>query len=414
MSNYMPKWGELIIDSPKSWWRGPLGELFDERTERNRPDLPLLSVTSAEGVVPRDSIARRDTSNVDKSKYLRVVPGDVVYNTMRMWQGVSSMTTLQGIVSPAYTVCTPRPMLDGQYAEYLLRFPPLVSVFHGHSQGLVDDTLSLNYRTFSRINVVLPPRSEQQNIVKVLNTVDSAIQLTRRVSAQTRTVKEELLRHLLTCGIGHTVFKKTEIGEIPAAWEVRPVGSVLEQVRRPVNVLPEMTYREVGVRSHGKGIFHKEPVTGKSLGSKRVFHIVPDCLIINIVFAWEGAVTFTSESEIGMIASHRFPLWRPRPHEADLHYLVHYLQSKKGIAALRSVSPGGAGRNKTMNQRDFLRLLIAVPPIEEQHRIADAVQAISSAVREEERAIEHLQALKQGLLQDLLTGRVRVPVPATR
>jgi len=83
------------------WRSWHLGELFQERVENNRNDLPLLSITREEGVVPRNGLERKDTSSEDKSKYLRICPGDIGYNTMRMWQGVSALSRHEGIVSPA-------------------------------------------------------------------------------------------------------------------------------------------------------------------------------------------------------------------------------------------------------------------------------------------------------------------------
>lgn len=68
-------------------------------------------------------------------------------------------------------------------------------------------------------------------------------------------------------------------------WTATSVGALLERVAEAVDVDPQATYREIGVRSHGKGIFHKENVTGASLGEKRVFRVVPDALVLNIVFA---------------------------------------------------------------------------------------------------------------------------------
>ena len=90
---------------------------------------------------------------------------------------------------------------------------------------------------------------------------------------------------------------------VPEGWTVRSLGDVLERVSKPVKPEPKRLYREIGIRSHGKGIFHKEPVSGESLGEKRVFEVVPDCLVLNIVFAWEQAVARTTVAEIGMIAS---------------------------------------------------------------------------------------------------------------
>ncbi len=95
-------------------------------------------------------------------------------------------------------------------------------------------------------------------------------------------------------------------------WPNMPIGDLLTMVRRPVPVKKDATYREIGIRSHCKGIFHKPETTGKLIGDKRVFWVEPNCLVLNIVFAWEQAVAITSDAEKGMIASHRFPMFRSR------------------------------------------------------------------------------------------------------
>ena len=95
--------GRRRLNGFKGKWKTyRLEQLFAERNESNRPDLPLLSISRGEGIIPRDDSGRIDTSNEDKSAYLRICPGDIGYNTMRMWQGVSALSALEGIVSPAY------------------------------------------------------------------------------------------------------------------------------------------------------------------------------------------------------------------------------------------------------------------------------------------------------------------------
>jgi len=121
---------------------------------------------------------------------------------------------------------------------------------------------------------------------------------------------------------------------VPEGWAVRAMGEVLERVAKPVSPEPKKLYREIGIRSHGKGIFHKEPVSGESLGDKRVFEIVPDCLVLNIVFAWEQAVARTTAAETGMIASHRFPMYRPKGDACDVDYLTYFFKSKRGKSLL--------------------------------------------------------------------------------
>ena len=95
------------------WKIHKLQELFTERNETNRTDLPLLSITGDRGVILKTESEKRDTSNDDKSKYKRIAKGDIGYNTMRMWQGRSALSGLEGIVSPAYTIVVPNTDVDG-------------------------------------------------------------------------------------------------------------------------------------------------------------------------------------------------------------------------------------------------------------------------------------------------------------
>ena len=105
----------------EKWTRKQLGELFENRVEINRSDLGLLAITSTRGILPRDCLDLKDNSSEDKSKYLRICPGDIGYNTMRMWQGVSAYSEYEGIVSPAYTILAPMEGVYSRYFAYLFK-----------------------------------------------------------------------------------------------------------------------------------------------------------------------------------------------------------------------------------------------------------------------------------------------------
>ena len=94
-------------------------------------------------------------------------------------------------------------------------------------------------------------------------------------------------------------YRKTKAGILPADWTVCAFDECLERVERPVDVQADELYTQIGIRSHGKGLFHKEPVTGESLGNKAVYWIEPDCFVLNIVFAWEQAIGKTTQAEAG-------------------------------------------------------------------------------------------------------------------
>lgn len=204
-------------------------------------------------------------------------------------------------------------------------------------------------------------------------------------------------------------YKKTKAGILPADWDVYMLGDCLSRVERPVEVMPNELYTQIGIRSHGKGLFYKEPVTGAALGNKAVFGIEPDCFIVNIVFAWEQAIGKTTQSEVGMIGSHRFPMYRPVNDRVDIDYLISYFLTKRGTDILEAASPGGAGRNKTLGQERFLKSKIVLPPIGEQQKIAAILTTQDKVIELKEKRLAEKQRQKKYLMQQLLTGKKRLP-----
>lgn len=180
------------------WKIHKLQELFTERNETNRTDLPLLSITGDRGVILQTESEKRDTSNDDKSKYKRIAKGDIGYNTMRMWQGRSALSGLEGIVSPAYTIVVPNTDVDGYYMSVLFKQPRLIYDFWTHSQGLVGDTLNCKYRDFGQVHICCPPLAEQKAITEVLTAADREIELAKEKLDRLRRQKRGLMQQLLT------------------------------------------------------------------------------------------------------------------------------------------------------------------------------------------------------------------------
>ena len=220
---------------------------------------------------------------------------------------------------------------------------------------------------------------------------------------RTRDIIEQIRRGNVPDG-----YKKTKAGILPADWDVHMLGECLSRVEKPVEVKPNELYTQIGIRSHGKGIFYKEPVTGAALGNKSVFWIEPDCFIVNIVFAWEQAIGKTTQSEVGMIGSHRFPMYRPVNDRVDVDYLISYFLTKRGTDILEAASPGGAGRNKTLGQDRFLKSKIILPPIEEQRKIAAILTTQDKVIELKEKRFAEKQRQKKYLMQQLLNGKKRL------
>lgn len=171
----IPEWRFPEFRGKGEWESANLGSIFNNRQERGFPSLPLMSLTEQDGIIPQEGTNRKNNSDPDKSKYLRICVGDVAYNTMRMWQGRCAYVDVEGIVSPAYTVCKPIKKNNGLFFYYYFKTFHMIREFHANSQGLVNDTLSLKYDSFSKISIFYPSVLEQQKIADCLSSLDELI-----------------------------------------------------------------------------------------------------------------------------------------------------------------------------------------------------------------------------------------------
>lgn len=258
---------------------------------------------------------------------------------------------------------------------------------------------SINKDDILSLPVLVPPSSEQDKISTLLSKVDTIIDLNEQLLGKIENMRKYLSLETIRFGKNDS---------IPKSLTFLNIGDVVTRIKNSVAVRSEEVYKEIGIRSHAKGIFHKEAVKGESLGNKSVFWVEPDCFVVNIVFAWEQAVAKTTEAEVGMIASHRFPMYKPKEGVLDLDYLLYFFKSAKGKNLLELASPGGAGRNKTLGQSEFLKLKIPVPPIEEQKKIVRLLNAADKEIELQKQKIEAIKLQKKGLMQQLLNGKKRL------
>jgi type I restriction enzyme S subunit len=248
---------------------------------------------------------------------------------------------------------------------------------------------------------VPPSHAEQQKIADCLSSLDMLIAAHGQKLAALRAWKKGLMQQLFPHeGESLPRLRFREFRDAPA-WRKCRISDLLKKVLFPIEVQAAETYREIGVRSHGKGVFHKEPVSGTSIAEKRVFRVVEDAFVVNIVFAWEQAVATTSKEEAGMIASHRFPMYVPNLGDCDVGFIKFTFLTPAGKHLLGLASPGGAGRNRTLGQTEFEKLEIVIPAKEEQTKIADVLDGIDDLIRLQNKIIIALRRHKKGLMQQL-------------
>ena len=266
----------------------------------------------------------------------------------------------------------------------------------------------------------IPPFPEQRAIAVFLDRetakIDSLVAKKERLVELLQEKRTALISRAVTKGLDPAApMKDSGIEwpqEIPAHWSVTRLRRLITQVTHPLTGQREQVYREIGIRSWGRGIFHKDPISGAHLGDKKVFNIRPGELVLNIVFAWEGAVAVVSEDDKGMIASHRFPTFQHMDALVHLDYLLMLLQSEHGRALMGLNSPGAAGRNRTIRIDSFLDEEIPLPPPEEQKMIVaafrDNEQRLQSLSTKVSMAIELLKEFRAAIVSAAVTGRIDI------
>ncbi|WP_417667176.1 restriction endonuclease subunit S [Pseudidiomarina sp.] len=419
MSNTSIRPCGLDAPIPKSWHISALGDLFSQRKEKDKTDLPLLAITGGGGVVLRDSLERRDTSNADKSKYLRVCKGDIAYNTMRMWQGVSGLSNYEGIVSPAYTICKPKEGVSSFYMAQLFKLPQLVQIFHRNSQGLVDDTLNLKFENLAPIKVCVPPLPEQQKIAVILSSVDNVIEQTRAQIDKLKNLKTGMMQELLTKGIGvdgkpHKEFKDSPVGRIPISWEVCTLGDITESSAFGPRFSSDF-YSESGnigcIRTTDMDknwdIDYSTVPLAKLSFPEFESHILEHGDLLITRSGTCGVVDVFQEQAVPMVAA-AFLIRFRLAISVNPWFIRIAMMSTSIQDTIQMLASGGVQKN--LSGTNLKTLLLPLPSKAEQDEIVYCIRSVSDRIAFAERKKTQLVSVKKALMQDLLTGKVRVKI----
>ena len=291
----------------------------------------------------------------------------------------------------------------------------------GGNPNTIDHLTSIQLRHY---RMPFPSPDEQRYIAAFLDrdtaNIDRLIERNERLIKLLKEKRTALITRAVTCGFDFQndglETKSHVFPVVPKTWSFWKIRRLIRIVKRPIVLRPDDNYQEIGIRSWGKGVFHKDPVKGALLGNKRVFRIEPGDLVLNIVFAWEGAVAVVSQREVGMIASHRFPTFRTTD-RVDLDYLLMVLQSSQGRRLMEINSPSADGRNKTLGISQFLDEEIPLPNLKRQREIVmefrdeeRRIAALSVRIRE---AIGLLKEFRTALISAAVTGKIDIRAAST-
>ncbi|MBH8582704.1 restriction endonuclease subunit S [Thermoactinomyces sp. CICC 10735] len=296
-------------------------------------------------------------------------------------------------------------------AEYLL-----YSILHRanfiEKMGTGTTVKGIRLEQLKALLIQVPPIKEQTKITSILSTIDKAIEKTEAIIEQTEKVKKGLMQQLLTKGIGHTKFKKTEIGEIPEEWEVRSIDEIAfvnpEALSNKTDNNYEFEYIDISsIEKPGK-IGKTARYKFKDAPSRARRLVRTGDTIVSTVRPYLKGFAFIDKEHDGRVCSTGFAVLRPKA-SIDPLFLFQSILLNNFVEFLKSRMTGS--NYPAVTASDIKEYKFGVPTdINEQKEIAKILSIYDRKLGVEEATLIQLTNLKKSLMQSLLTGKVRVKV----
>ena len=373
------------------WEVARIGELYSERSQRCTTPMELLSVTISEGVVPRADIEGKDNSSEDKSNYKVVHVGDMVYNTMRMWQGASGLSAYNGIVSPAYTILTDAAKFDHEFMASLFKTEWLINEFRKNSQGLTSDTWNLKYPQIAAIKVRLPSVQEQHHIATFLFLIDS------RITAQ-RKIVELLKKHKR--GLHSAIFgQKCRVvnadGKPWPAWRQVRIGDIFQERSERGGTADELL--SVTINNGVKRQADTDKKDSSSEDKSNYKKVLPGDIVYNTMRMWQGA---SGVSPWAGIVSPAYTVIYPRGRQ-NTTFWAYAFKYWRLIQEFQKFSQGLTSDTWNLKYPQLSDIRVYEPSMDEQEAIVDILSMLDERVSAAEQELNKMRNLKSGLLQQL-------------
>lgn len=380
----------------EDWEQRKLGEVFKEYSEKNHPELPALTIIQGGGTVKREESDRNlmyDKSNL--SGYRMVRENDFIVH-LRSFEGGLEKASSDGIISPAYHTFHGENVDSRFYYPYFRSHEFIKRKLIAHVYGIRDGR-SIDIDGMKTIEIPYTTYEEQYKIGEYLENFDHLITLHQSNYEKLVATKNSMLDKLFPQGDAKVPAIRFE--GFAGDWEKKPLGAIVIPYSDPVEV-PHNGYERLGIRSHGKGVFHEYVEAGKEITTAQLHRVAAHNFIVNITFAWEHAVAVTCDSDAGKLVSHRFPQFSMADgiHDQFLKYLI--LDARFCHHLLLS-SPGGAGRNRVLKIPEMLEYEMMIPDIEEQKQIADYLNSLDELIELYRIRIEKLKNIKAACLQGM-------------
>ena len=375
------------------WNNTYIRNIFEERSQKHYQYLELLSVTIDNGVIKRCEISGKNTSSDDKSNYKLVEINDIVYNSMRMWQGASGVSKYKGIVSPAYTILKPKININSNFFGYMFKLPNMIYHFRVNSQGLTSDTWNLKYTQIKDIPISLPSIEEQTKIANFLSLIDRKIELQEKLVENLNLYKKGLLKKVFSNNLGWKTAKLSKYFDITSSKRVF-------QSEWTNNGIPFYRAREI-VKLVNNNYIDNELFISKSMYdeySKKYGKIQKNDLLITGV-GTIGICYLVKETDEFYFKDGNLIWLKPKNNNINSKFVKYLFQSNYIINQINNFGNGTTVATYTIDNANETKIFI--PSIEEQNRIANLFTSLDKKIELETKKLQDLKTYKKGLLQKM-------------
>lgn len=411
---------EWIGVIPEEWEVKEISKLFSQRnTKVSDFDFPPLSVTK-QGIVPQlESAAKSD----DHTNRKLVKKGDFVINSRSDRKMSSGVSEFDGSVSLINLVMIPKPeKLSVSFVKYLLKNYGFAEEFYRWGTGIVDDLWSTNWERGKKIQLPIPPISEQQRIAKFLDEktalIDDIITDTKQTIEELKSYKQSLISEIVTKGINKDVKLVSSgiewIGEIPKGWKTIPLKLVFNEIGS--GTTPDTSQSEF----YGDKIYWiqsgdlyqkkyvedtKKKISDKGLNSSSALKIYKSPFIA--VAMYGASIGNVSISKIDSCVNQAVAVMS-NPILLELEFAYYCLFISKEFLILES--KGGTQPN--ISQEILKNWKIPLPTVDEQKMIIEILDKktnqIDMIIKEKENLISEYENYKKSMIYEYVTGKKRV------
>lgn len=400
---------------PQGWNVLRNGRLFAHRVQTGFPDLPILEVSLRTGVRVRDmeNLKRKQVMS-QKEKYKRAAKGDIAYNMMRMWQGALGPAPVEGLVSPAYVVVKPFEEANSAYYSYLFRTDAYMREVNKFSRGIVADRNRLYWDEFKQMPSLVPPRTEQDQIVAYLRAQDAHI--ARFIKAKRELIgllteqKLRIIDHAVTRGLDDSVALKSSgiewLGDVPEHWELRRLKFLTSNTTNQTTTkASDEIYLAMEHVQSWTGI--ARPLEGEVEFASTVKRFVVDDVLFGKLRPYLAKVT---RAKCNGVCVSEFLVLRSRKEVILPAYLEQLLRCKRVIDLINSSTAGAK-----MPRADWTfigNVRLPVPCKDEQEAILSHIEIetkdLDEAIARAEEEIKLIREYRNRQIADVATGQVDV------